>query len=238
MSNLYSFQFLDHKPEDFNPMFLVDTRDIGYPKRNTITATVPFSSEEFDFSEAGGFATWSNRTVKYVIHVLNMDDLSPIAMHSCATQLINWLTNSHGRKPLYDDTLPGYHFMGEVRDAPSLSDAVETGEFTINFDCYAFMIRNEPEGGDRWDDFNFVTDVAQKTAYDVAGSAQILLVNTGAQAASPKVISTADMTIDIGNSQYKVQPGTNTGITLPTGANYITVTGTGHIEFQWYLEVI
>lgn len=59
MSNLYSFQFLNQRPEDLNPMMQVTSRDIGYPKRNVITATVPFSSQEFDFSEAGGDASWS-----------------------------------------------------------------------------------------------------------------------------------------------------------------------------------
>lgn len=238
MSNLYSFEFLSLKPEQLNPMFLVDTREIGYPKRNTVTASVPYSSEEYDFSEIDGNASWSNRTVKYVIHVLNIGKLTPIAMHNCATQLVNWLTNSHGRQPLWDDTLPGYHFLGEVRDAPSLADAVETGEITVTFDCYAFMIRDQPEGNDRWNDFSFDTDVAQDTDFDVDGSARIILINDGAQSASPKVTADAPMTVTIGSVEYTLNEGVNEGLSLPTGTNWLTITGSGHISFEWYQEVI
>ncbi|MCI1283302.1 MAG: hypothetical protein LKG24_01720 [Lacticaseibacillus songhuajiangensis] len=219
-------------------MMQVTSRDIGYPKRNVITATVPFSSQEFDFSEAGGDASWGNRTIKYVISVLNINQLDPIEMHDCSTQLVNWLTNSHGRQALYDDAFPGYHFLGELRDAPSLADEVETGDLTVTFDCYAFMIRDYPEGMDLWPFFRFASDTLQTTEYDVNGTAQVLLINTGTQAATPTITADNQMTVTIGAIDYEVPKGISSGVKLPVGNNFITVNGQGHISFEWFKEVM
>lgn len=236
---IYGFTFMDQRPEDINPMLLVESRDIGFPSKTKITSTVPFSNIEYDFSEIYGAQVYSSRKVKYVINVLNIDELSPDTMHHLKTSLVNWLETSHGRQKLVDDVLSDYHFMGEIRDAVSLADNVETGELTVTFDCYPFMIGNRAEGDDIWDDFSFEDGIAQEVQFDVTDQAEVLLINPSATDVAPTVTVTgAAMKATIGSVTYDLPVGASTGLSLPPGDVTIQLSGTGTVAFDWHREVI
>lgn len=235
---IYGFQFMGSRPEDINPNLLLESRDIGFPKKNKITGSVPFSNGEYDFSEIYGVQIYENRTIKYVIHVLDLNQLDPVTMHQAKTSLINWLENSHGRQRLVDDVIPDYHFLGEVRDAASLADDFETGELTVNFDCYPFAIKNLAEGNDDWDTFNFENDIAQTIEFDINGSISIVLINAGITIVYPEIESTGNFEISSGNTLYHTTTESSDKIPLIIGENYLSITGTGHLKFTWHKEVI
>jgi phage-related protein len=237
---MYGFQYLGQRAEAISPLLLVDSRDIGMPSKNKITASVPFSNETYDFSEIYGDQTYSDRKNKYVIHILDIDNLDPVTMHQLKTEVINWLMNSHGRQPLYDDVLPDYHFMAEVADAATLADSFETGELTVTFVCDPLMVANKAEGDDVWDTFNFMSDVAQYVSFTVHGTLQTTLINSSVTSAYPTITVTADaqLTVQIGNVSYQITAGTTTEVQIPVGANTVTITGDGTIGFDWHREVI
>lgn len=238
MRKFYEFEFDGKRPSDFGRWIKVKTHDISYPSKTKITATVPFSSTVYDFSAVGGDQAYDTRKVTFVINVLKPDGLDPVSMHSASTALVNWLSRPVGEIELRDDKLPGWHFLGEVQSAPSLADAVRTGEMTVEFECYPFMIRDTAAGDDRWNDFAFDTDVAQVTEFDVDGEARVILINNGAQAVSPIITADAEMTVEIVGVEYKLQAGVNEGLPLPIGENWLLISGTGHISFDWHQEVI
>lgn len=235
---LHDFVFDGKRPTDINRNLHIKTRDIGFPSKTKIISSVPFSNQIYDFSTIYGDQAYAERKVKYVINVFDDYDLTIERMHALKTQLINWLMKPNQKVPLYDDSLPGYHFLGEVQSDNEIADNFRTGEFTITFTCYPFMIKDLAEGNDIWDDFNFETDIAQFTEYDVVGSKTITLINAGIQTAYPEFTCSSDMTVAVGSTTYELKAGISTGLPLAVDANTLAITGSGHIKIDWHREVI
>jgi len=221
----YSFMYLGKRPEDFDEYAKVFTHAIGYPKKVKLLKDVPFSNVEYDFSTIYGEQTYGNRLVKYTINVVRKDSLENIGMHSVANQIIDWVLSSDTMKPLFDEQDPDYHFLGEVRDEPDLTDSFRFGELSVTFDCYPYRIKNNAEGDDVWDNFNFETDIAQDVKYEIIGTRTINLVNLSAHSVEYKVVTTGDVT-------YSAQS------MMEKGDNNFVFTGTGTAEVIWYREVI
>lgn len=234
----YSFFYLNHKPEDFNKYSRVKSSNIGFPSRNKVTAEIPFSNTKYDFSNIYGGQTYSERELEYVIHVFNPDDLTDQQMHQLKTKLANWLESGKGKQPLVDEKLPGWHFLAEPETGLSLEDNYQSGELTVKFVAYPFMIRDTAEGDDVWDTFNFDYDVAQVTSFKVDGSKTVILINNGVTDSYPEITCDSDMKIIIGNSEYDLKSGISNGLNIPTGENTVVINGTGNISFLWHKEVI
>lgn len=221
----FSFMYLGKRPEDFDDYAKVFTHEIGYPKKVKLLKDVPFSNVEYDFSTIYGEQTYGNRLVKYTINVVDKDTLENIGMHTVANRIIDWVLSSDTMKPLYDEQDPDYHFLGEVRDEPALTDSFNFGKLAITFDCYPYRIKNLEEGNDVWDSFNFDTDIAQRVKYDVKGNRAINLINISEHAVEYRVATTGDVTY---NGPSLMEKGNNTFV----------FTGTGTAEVIWHREVI
>ena len=72
-----------------------------------------------------------------------------------------------------------------------------------------------------------------------------MLVNSSSELLQPTITTDADMVLlDQAGNQLDLAAGPTTPLnqayplTLKTGVNYLAVTGTGHISFEWYKEVI
>lgn len=235
---IYSFQFMNHRPEDFGNYIRTKTHNIGFPSRKKITAEVPFSNSNYDFSSIYGGQTYNERELEFVINVFDPNHWDQVTMHRLKTELVNWLESGNGKQPLIDEKLPGWHFLAEPEASLSLEDKYQSGELKVTFVAYPFMIRNKPEGNDVWDTFEFEYDVAQYTSFKVNGSKVALLINSGITASYPEIIVDTDMKITIGNSEYSIKAGSSTGIELPVGENSVLVKGTGNISLVWHKEVI
>lgn len=234
----YDFVFQDKRPTDFDKYIRVASRDIDFPEKTKIIASVPFSNQVYDFSTMYGDQAYSERKVKYVLNVIDPSNFTAQRMQALKTKLINWLMKPNRKVPLYDDTITGYHFLGEVQSENSIEDNFRYGELTITFTCYPFMIKDLAEGNDIWDDFNFETDVAQNVEYDITGSKTITLINVGIQTAYPSVTCSSNMTISVGGTVYQLKAGVSTGLPLAVDANTLTIAGNGHIKLDWHREVI
>lgn len=232
------FKFQGQRPTDFNKYIRVKSRDIGFPNKTKIVSSVPFSNQIYDFSTIYGDQAYSEREIKYVLNVVDPNDFTAQRMSLLKTKLINWLMKPNRKVPLYDDTITGYHFLGEVQSENSIEDNFRYGELTITFTCYPFMIKDLAEGNDIWDDFNFETDVAQVTEYDIVGSKTITLINAGIQTSYPEVTCSADMVVTIDGTTYELKAGVSTGVPLAIDLNSLTIIGNGHIKLDWHREVI
>lgn len=235
---MYSFEYLNHKPEDFGTYLRTKTHNIGFPARKKVTAEVPFSNTKYDFSEIYGVQTYGERSLEYVINVLDPNMWNQVDMHALKTKLANWVESGRGKQPLTDEKLPGWHFLAEPESALALADNYQTGELTVSFVAYPFMIRDVPEGDDVWDTFNFEYDIAQYTSFKVTGSKSVLLINNGLNESYPEVTTDTDMVMSIGNNDYQIKAGVSNGITIPTGENTAIFTGTGNMSLMWHKEVI
>jgi hypothetical protein len=229
-----------HSYDDMGYTMPAEGRNIGFPSKEKIVVKVPFSNVEYDFSEIYGSQTYSSRNITYTFNVLKQGNYTPEAMNIEKTKLINWLMGSSGRKKLHDDAIPGYYFLSEVESEASFKDEWETGELTVTFRAYPFMIAELHEGNDIWDSFNFELDVAQTTDFIVDDALTVTLLNVGTPDVVPEIIASRPMTIFKDKVTYSIPPGgvKNTDFVLKQGENKLIINGNGTISFRFYKELI
>lgn len=136
--------------------------EIGYPDKNKKIEPLAWTNVQYDFSNLYGSQQYTNRLLKFPIHIMNKSESS---IYFQNTKILNWLM-SVGRQPFYYSEIPGYYFMAEVvSDVEYDLRHVHDGVLEIVFECYPFMIDAMPEGHDIWDLFNFDLDVSQPTKF-------------------------------------------------------------------------
>lgn len=136
--------------------------EIGYPDKNKKIEPLAWTNVQYDFSNLYGSQQYTNRLLKFPIHIMNKSESS---IYFQNTKILNWLM-SVGRQPFYYSEIPGYYFMAEVvSDVEYDLRHVHDGVLEIVFECYPFMIDVMPEGHDIWDLFNFDLDVSQPTNF-------------------------------------------------------------------------
>lgn len=136
--------------------------EIGYPDKNKKIEPLAWTNVQYDFSNLYGSQQYTNRLLKFPIHIMNKSESS---IYFQNTKILNWLM-SVGRQPFYYSEIPGYYFMAEVvSDIEYDLRHVHDGVLEIVFECYPFMIDRMPEGHDIWDLFNFDLDVSQPTKF-------------------------------------------------------------------------
>src|SRR5690625_7680144 len=184
-------------------------KDVGYPEKKKIKVAVPFSNVEYDFSEIYGDQTYTERTITFVLNVIDKHVLNDTQrVNTIETSLVNWLMNSNGKQKLYDDSIPIYYYLAEVESGLNFEELWNYGTLTVEFTAYPFMISEHAEGNDLWDPFNFLTDVAQITDFEVNESLDDTLYNVGAQSVSPKIEASSPFDIIKDEDTHNVPSGT------------------------------
>lgn len=234
----FDFTYLGKRPSDFGAYMHVATHDIGFPSKVKTVVTVPYSNQVYDFSTVGGVQPYNERKVTYVINVVNKYGYDQVSMHQLKTEIANWLYSSNSKTELYDDKLPDYHFLAELQEEADLKDDIRSGELTVVFTCYPFMIANKFEGDDDWDTFDFDNDIAQDVDFEINGSRSFELINNSVTAVTPQITTNAALTVQVGQIEYQLPQGTSQDVPLEVGTNTISVTGSGKISFAWHREVI
>lgn len=136
--------------------------EIGYPDKNKKIEPLAWTNVQYDFSNLYGSQQYTNRLLKFPIHIMNKSESS---IYFQNTKILKWLM-SVGRQPFYYSEIPGYYFMAEVvSDIEYDLRHVHDGVLEIVFECYPFMIDVMTEGHDIWDLFNFDLDVSQPTKF-------------------------------------------------------------------------
>lgn len=216
-------------------------REIGVPNKIKVIKRPPFSNVDIDFSELYGDQIYENRPLKYSFNLVDRyGTYTAESLTTTKTLLTNWLMNSNGKQPLYDDLYPNYYFLAEVEEGTDIEEDWNKGLLTVTFNAYPFMIHDLQEGHDLWDEINFATDVLQPTSFNVRGTQNIVLVNAGTPDVVPRIVTDSPFSIMLRGQKYDVSSGiTNSHrFVLKSGENHITLEGTGQIEFGFYQELI
>ncbi|MDN6749188.1 MAG: phage tail protein [Staphylococcus equorum] len=215
-------------------------KEIGNPEKEKALVKVPFSDVEYDFSELYGDQNMSTRTLSYTFHVFDRRVNTPEQVNHLKTRAVNHFMQTNKMIELYDDAYPNWHFLAEVRDAPSFNEDSIIGELTVEFEAYKFMIGNEIEGNDIWDIFDFDFDVAQTTKVNIDTFRQVFLINSSPTVVSPTVKASSDFVIEFNSVTYIVEKGwsSDPDFRLYERLNVLNVTGEGTIEFSWNKEMI
>lgn len=210
-------------------------RNAPTPSEKEITDSVPFMQGLYDFSTILGERVYENRTISYQFEIIEGDYQSRKLIQ---TQLENWLMKD-GYSPLYDDHAKGYYYMAKCTGV-DIEDTSGGLTVDIEFNAYPFKISILPEGHDIWDNIDFDLDVLIPVEFDVNGSLEVNLLNIGITSVTPKITTNAPMTIQKGNMTYEVKEGITKSerFRLDTGENKLTITGNGHIEFEYRKELI
>lgn len=212
-------------------------RSSPYPEMKETKEPLAFAHGDVDFSHVLGEFFYENRPLEYSFYLLEKIRES---RYTYEMKLQNSL-QSKGFVKIYDTTRHGYYYMGKCVNVSVTDDHVYKRLLvTIAFDVYPFMISELPEGHDIWDETNFELDVFQPTEFEVIGSKDILLINSGSTSIAPTVITDAPFTIRKKNVEYKFGAGTTKedNFRLMSGENHMTVEGNGNIEFKFFKELI
>lgn len=102
-------------------------RNIGSAPKDDYTERVPFSSVTYDFGRIYGLPTYGERTISYTLEFICFNKKSAQDKIVKILGKLRW----SGRKNLYDDLLPDYHFR--VRE-PNVSWSESHGVYTFNID--------------------------------------------------------------------------------------------------------
>lgn len=234
----YGIEFNGHRSNDFG--LDVQDKTVGMPAKNKITQAIPFSNTVLDISDLYGGQTYKERTMKITFIVRDGEDQSKERLYSLWTQVVNWLMEPAQKVKLKDDIMHNYYYLGEVQKEPSWDEMRAYGKLSVEFTCYPFRIDELTEGNDNWDEFNFETDIAQNTEFDIVGRRTITLFNIGATSISPELVASAPFTIEVGGQRFTLNAGTSSSpdFMLPTGEITITVIGTGKLSLNWHKELI
>lgn len=155
------FEFNGKSTRDFGLTIGRDV-EIGYPDKNKKIESLAWTNVQYDFSNLYGSQQYTNRLLKFPIHIMNKSESS---IYFQNTKILNWLM-SVGRQPFYYSEIPGYYFMAEVvSDIEYDLRHVHDGVLEIVFECYPFMIDVMPEGHDLVAFINVDLDVRQYTNF-------------------------------------------------------------------------
>lgn len=205
------------------------------PTEKEVIENIPYMQGELDFSNILGTRVYENRFPTYEMLIVDYDYQR---RKSIEMSLSNWLMKGI-KNELYDDFVKNYYYVGKCQSI-EYEDRYEGMTAIITFNAYPFKIGEYLEGNDIWDEFNFETDIAQITSYEINGSEQVTLYNGGNNLISPKVIASSSMEIIKGNQTFNVPQGESESyeFMLDLGENTLTINGNGTIEFQFYKEML
>lgn len=211
------------------------SRHITVPEKKKNKVSVPFQNGTHDFSTIYGSQAYEERELNYVFQIRGRNTRD---MEGKQQQVLNWLLNSQ-KQVLQDDYLPGLYFMAECEVAEP-DDLNFILDLSVTFMAYPFKYGEHTEGSDIWDTFNFLTDYAQVTKFNITGSKRITLWNPGSTPVSPSIIASSNMEIIKSGVSYSISKGESNDwkFLLDIGENNMNVTGNGSIEFIFRKEVI
>lgn len=222
--------------DDFN--CVINEANVGLPDKSKTRIQIPNTSIYYDYANIFG-DVYSERTLEYTFLICDINALNTTELEHRKGLLANWLIPG-SQHLLQDSTIPGYYFKAEVQSAPEYTDNTDYAFLKVSFICYPFRIRNFEEGQDIWDTFDFDNDVAQDTSFNVSGSQNILLINTGATVLSPEIDVTGSVTVTMNDETKTFTAGnyTDTGLVLDRGENVVNLSGSGTVHFHFTKEVI
>lgn len=225
-----------HSWKDKN-LTMAPGKNIGRPSKRKRKRRLPFSNKEYDFSLGYGSQEYENRSLKYSFNLISK---TKKGMNYEVMAIQNWLMGTVGKKPLWDDAFPGYHFLAEVEDEASFDENWTDGILTVTFDAYPFLIADKYEGNDDWDSFNFLLDFSQLVDFEIKETKTVTLYNPGINQTIPEFIANSTFSIKKDDVLITVFEGTteNEDFVLDPGENRLIINGNGYLSIRFYKELI
>ena len=222
-----------HSYDDFG--LTVRDTTIETKKKNKTLVKIPFMNGSYDFSSLYGGQTYEEETRTYEFNLVVKDkhDLELKKM-----KISEWLLDGE-QVEIYDDLLVGYHRLAECIDL-SFEENHNYAKVIANFRAYPFKIRNEYEGDEIWDTFNFELDTSQDVEFKVGSFKNKILINSGSNDVTPIVVCSAPMRVTLNNKTFEFRAGETIDyrFRLKKGGNSLRITGKGTIEFKFRKEVL
>lgn len=125
-------------------------RNIGSAPKDDYTERVPFCNVTYDFGRICGEQTYGERTVSYTLEFICFNKKAAQYKIIKILEKLRW----SGRKNLYDDLLPDYHFRARE---PNVSWSENHGVYTFDIDFPAdpdFVANVDDSGADSIPDFD------------------------------------------------------------------------------------
>ena len=204
-------------------------------KKNKTLVKIPFMNGSYDFSSLYGGQTYEEEMRTYEFNLIAKDKYD---LEIQKIKISDWLLDGE-QVEIYDDLLVGYHRLAECVDL-SFEESHNYAKVIANFRAYPFKIRDEYEGDDVWDTFNFESDVAQDVKFTVESFKREVLINNGSNVVTPVVVCSAPMTVTLNNKTFKFLKGESKDyrFRLKKGDNSLKIEGKGTIEFKFRKEVL
>ena len=222
-----------HSYNDFG-LTIRDTT-VESKKKNKILVKIPFMNGSYDFSSLYGGQTYEEEMRTYEFNLV-VEDKYDLELQKI--KLSEWLLDGE-QVEIYDDLIVGYHRLAECVDL-SFEENHNYAKVVANFRTYPFKIRDEYEGDDIWDAFNFELDVAQDTKITVESFKNKVLINSGSNIVTPIIVCSAPMTVTLRNKTFKFPKGESKDyrFNFKKGDNHLDIKGKGTIEFKFRKEVL
>lgn len=162
----YGITFNGHHSSEFG-LEVLDGKEITMPAKIKSLVSIPWSNNEYDFTEVVGLQSYTDRSFTIPFNIINRNEWTKENMYIKWTAVMNWLMETTKKTPLYDDTMKQYYYMAEVRQAPDFDELRFRGILTVEFTCYPFRIAVQPEGDPMFDDIIWELDYFQNVSYKV-----------------------------------------------------------------------
>ena len=204
-------------------------------KKNKTLVKIPFMNGSYDFSLLYGGQTYEEEMRTYEFNLVGRDKYD---LETQKTKVSDWLLDG-GQIKIYDDLIIGYYRLAECVDL-TFEEKYNYVKVIANFRTYPFKIKDEFEGDDIWDTFNFELDVIQSVKFSVESIKTTVLINSGSNVVTPVVICNAPMDVTLDDKTFKFQQGENKDFRfrLKKGDNSLMINGAGIIEFKFRKEVL
>ncbi|MDF2802347.1 MAG: putative phage tail component [Anaerocolumna sp.] len=211
------------------------------PQPKTIEEEVPgVNGDGYDFSTilTNGEPVYTGRNL---VCKFNLKGKDKIALEQRYTKVSEWLLGSPKKVELISDSIPGYFFMAKVKEIPEWEETKKVGFLTVTFRAEPYKQGTELAGDLLWDHIDFeLPDFIQETKFTINGNKSITLYVSGSHSIIPKVVVDSSMSCTVNNYTAVFSPtkNTNWAFKLKPGANTISISGTGNIDFQFRKEVL
>ena len=204
--------FGEHEQEEFG--LLPKQVIISPPEVKTYLVSVPGRSGSLDFTEAltDGQVVYNDRLLTITMYCFADEEQLPKMESACKNAL-------HGKKMnIVMDCDPGYYYRGRLSVDWVSEDPIDIATITATCDPYKYKLAPTVK------------------EFDVSGSEGLeIILQNDRMPTVPTVTTDAEITVEFGESTIVFAPGTRKApaLLLLEGANHMTLTGTGHIKFEY-----
>lgn len=227
-----------HSYDDFGLFLEYFKPQLPQPKK-ILEPIAGMNGDGYDFSTVltNGEIVYTGRNLNCKF---NFAEIDKVKLERQYTRVAEWLLGV-GKAVLKADSLPGYYFMAEAQEVPEWDEVKTIGSLTVVFRADPFKYGEDLAGELLWDNIDFdLPDYIQNTKFDVSGSKTVTLYNPATHPIIPKVVCNSSMACTLNSYIANFNPATTTdwAFKLLPGANSISITGTGNIDFEFRKEVL